>query len=342
MEFALSDYDRSLGCLIGLAVGDAMGMPTSHLTPAQIHERFGQIVSFQSPEPGHQFHDGLTAGQITDDTEQSLALARSFVRQKRVDPYDVVSELVAWAKRSEGRYASVLGPSTERAISLLNAGTPLHEAGRAGDTNGAAMRIAPLGIIHGVRGSSLNDVLNDVEQACLPTHGTDVAIASAAAVAWSIAVCFNGPSTAQNVLEEAIHAAKIGQTRGYPISAPSVCTRLEWIAEKTGQWGSAQEAISEIYDFFGAGVAAADSIPAAIGAFVVAKGDPRDTILFAANMGGDCDTVASMAGAIAGAFAGSLAIPDDWARDVQRINGLQLEDTAQALVNLAREWISGG
>ena len=109
---------------------------------------------------------------------------------------------------------------------------------------------------------------------------------------------------------------------------------------KLGQWTSPQEAISEIYDFFGAGVAAADSIPAAIGAFVVAKGDPRDTILYAANMGGDCDTVASMAGAIAGAFAGTLAIPGDWASDIQRINDLHLEDTAQALLNLAGEWNS--
>jgi ADP-ribosylglycohydrolase len=318
-----------------------MGMPTSHLTPAQIHEQFGQVVSFQPPQPGHQYHDGLAAGQITDDTEQSLALARSFIRLKHVDPHDIVSELMAWAKRSEGRYASILGPSTERAINLLNAGIPLHEAGKTGDTNGAAMRIAPLGIIHGVRGSSLDDLVRDVEQACLPTHGTNVAISSAAAVAWSIAVSFNDSNTVEDALEAAIQAAKSGQRRGNAVSAPSIAKRLEWIAEMISKWTSAQEAISEIYDFFGAGVAAADSIPAAIGAFVVARGDPKQTILFAANMGGDCDTVAAMAGAIAGAFAGSRAIPGDWAQDVQRINSLRLEDTAQALVSLAPEWNAG-
>ena len=339
MNSNISKFDRSLGCLVGLAVGDAMGMPTSHLTPVQIRQRFGHVESFQPPEPGHQFHDGLKAGEITDDTEQSLALARSFIRHSKVDPHDIVAELVAWAERSVGRYASVLGPSTERAINAINAGTPIIEAGKTGDTNGAAMRIAPLGIIHGARGSSLEELVDDVEQTCLPTHGTDIAISSATAVAWSIAVCFNNVVTVESVLKEAIRAAEIGLTRGNSVSGPSIPIRLRWIADNMPKWTSPDQGIADIYGFFGAGVAAADSIPAAIGAFVIAQGDPQKTILYSTNMGGDCDTVAAMAGAIAGAYSAPEAIPTVWFEEVQRINELQLEDVAKALVNVADHWV---
>lgn len=329
---------RALGALWGLAIGDAMGMPTSFLTPDEIREQFGEIVDFQPPLPGHRFHDGLGAGHITDDTEQSLGLARSFVRCGRVVPEDIVRELLDWAERVRGTYVSPLGPSTARALQQIVSGSPIATAGREGDTNGAAMRIAPLGILHGIRGSTLEAVIADVTLACLPTHGTDVAIASAAALAWAIASCFRGHLTVQEVLDSAREAAEHAQALGCHVPAPSIARRIEWIAQMWAHEPLPKLMVTDVYELIGTGVAAADSVPAAFGVFAAARGDPRAAILLASNMGGDCDTIAAMAGALAGAFQGIAAIPPQWVEEIARVNELDLDSVAQGLAQAAGTW----
>mgnify|MGYP001328268208 CR=1 FL=1 len=334
----ISAKERVLGSLAGLAIGDAMGMPTSFYTPEQIKQRFGKVETFLPPEPGHQYHDGLQAGNVTDDTEQSLAVMRSLSRQGRVDPNDIAQELMAWSQRVEGKYISPLGPSTKRAlVSILN-GTPVQEAGRAGDTNGAAMRIAPLGILHGLRGSSLDELVDDVELTCLPTHGTDVAISSAAAVAWAIAVCFQGAQDVELVLRAAAEAAAKGRERGEKVAAPSVSRRLEWMLESLPHAGSPEERAGAVYDFIGAGMAAAETVPASLGVFLIAQGNPHEAILLATNMGGDCDTTAAIAGAVAGAFAGNGAIPAEWVKFVEQVNDLDFEAIAAEVIATASAW----
>lgn len=332
------DESRTFGCLAGLAIGDAMGMPTSFLTPAQIQTRYGRITTFESPEPGHIYHDGLSAGEVTDDTEQALALVRSFLRHKRVDPYDIAAELVDWSRRVEGKYVSPLGPSTARALQAIMSGASVQEAGRTGDTNGAAMRIAPLGVIHGLRRSPLPEVVRDVALACMPTHGTNVAIASAAAVAWAIAVCYQGVTDPRDVLAAASKAAAEGLQHGVAVVAPSVSIRIDWSLRALAADEPPEAAVNRLYDMIGAGVAAAETVPVALGVFLAAKGDPATTIRLATNMGGDCDTIAAIAGAIAGAYAGIEAVPEEWVATVQDVNALNLRESAADLAAIAREW----
>ncbi len=334
----LSTDDRALGCLAGLAIGDAMGMPSSFLTPKQIRERFGHIDGFLPPEPGHIYHEGLRAGEVTDDTEQSLALLRSYVRKGRVDPTDVVSELLAWARRVEGKYASPLGPSTQRALDAVAAGVAVEVAGQTGDTNGAAMRIAPLGVLHGLLGSELDALTDDVELTCLPTHNTDVAISSAAAVAAAIAACFVEIPDVELILDAARKGARAGQQRGRQVVAPSVDARLRWVGENIRPGMSLDLAATLLYDFIGAGVAAAETVPMALGLFVAADGDPAVAIPLAVNAGGDCDTIAAIVGSLAGAFAGIQAIPAAWVETVERVNDLGLRAHADQLIDLAPRW----
>lgn len=66
---ALTRKERTLGCLWAMACGDALGVPSSFLTPEQIKSKYGWIDTFYPPEKGHIFHDGLLAGEYTDDTE---------------------------------------------------------------------------------------------------------------------------------------------------------------------------------------------------------------------------------------------------------------------------------
>ena len=87
---ALTRKERTLGCLWAMACGDALGVPSSFLTPEQIKSKYGWIDTFYPPEKGHIFHDGLLAGEYTDDTEQSMALMNAYIRDKKVVPMSVV------------------------------------------------------------------------------------------------------------------------------------------------------------------------------------------------------------------------------------------------------------
>src|SRR5690348_18040079 len=71
---------RALGALYGLALGDALGMPTQSLPRAEIVARYGALVGGFHPGPdGHPLAAGLPAGSVTDDTEQAVLLARLVV-----------------------------------------------------------------------------------------------------------------------------------------------------------------------------------------------------------------------------------------------------------------------
>src|SRR5579862_7976723 len=140
--------NRARGALYGLAIGDALGMPTQMLSRREIAERWGGMLrGFESAPPDHPIAAGLPAGAVTDDTEQAVLLGRLLL-SGRVDPRELADGLIAWERDMTARGSlDLLGPSTRRAIDAVLAGTPPEEAGRSGDTNGAAMRIAPVGIL---------------------------------------------------------------------------------------------------------------------------------------------------------------------------------------------------
>ncbi len=72
--------DRVHGCLAGVAVGDAMGMPASAFQPHEIVERYGRIEKLLDAPPGHPYHDGLKAGHITDDTELTMLVVEMLLQ----------------------------------------------------------------------------------------------------------------------------------------------------------------------------------------------------------------------------------------------------------------------
>src|SRR5215813_10992657 len=115
---------RALGALYGLAIGDALG------------------GGFHAGPPGHPLAAGLPAGSVTDDTEQAVLLARLVVAGGgEVDAGDLARDLLAWEESMRARGTlDLLGPSTRQALGALAGGADVAEAGRAGLTNGAAMR----------------------------------------------------------------------------------------------------------------------------------------------------------------------------------------------------------
>lgn len=338
----MTDFESVAGSLYGMATGDALGVPSSFMTQAYVKKTWGWIDTFYPPEKGHIYHDGLKAGEYTDDTEQALALLNSFIRNKSVVPLDVVEEILAWADRVRDKYASPLGPSTERALKAIRGGADIAVSGRYGNTNGSAMRISPVGMIHGLRGSSCGELIRDVYLTCMPTHNTTVCVSAAAAVAWGVALCVRGERDVGRIVSGTMEAAEAAKDLGYSIVSPSIARRIGLVYELVLKYeNDPAKCMAELYDLFGGGDLAAESVPVSIGLFALGKGDVKAVNEYCVNFGGDCDTNAAMAGAMAGACSGLAGVPEAWRETIRRVNRVDLEDYARKLIDLVPAWEVG-
>ena len=171
-----------------MALGDALGMPSQTLTRAQIAAAYGRIKGFVAPIADHPVSHGLQAAMVTDDTEQTLLLARRLIADREgFDGLAWARALLDWEADVRKRgLRDLLGPSSKAALEALMAGVPATETGRNGTTNGAAMRIVPVGISTPPHDAAR--LVDRVAEACQVTHSTGEAIAAAAAVAMVVSL----------------------------------------------------------------------------------------------------------------------------------------------------------
>lgn len=324
------ESDRALGALLGLAIGDAMGMPSQTLPRERILAVYGKIADFVAPAPDHPVSAGLSAGAITDDTEQCLLLARHIIeRRGGFDESVWANELLAWERETHARGVNdLLGPSTKRAIEALQSGTLAEDAGRYGTTNGAAMRIAPVGIATPVQ--PLEAFLDRVAATCRLTHNTPEAIGAAAAVAAVVSLGVDGANLAE-ALPMAIEAARGGERRGGAGRAFSLAARIERALALADAHGANPDYVA---DEVGVSVAAVESVPMAFAVARLADGDAWRAAVLAANIGDDTDTIGAIAAGMCGACRGASALPADKARKVVEINRLDLRPLADRLLDL--------
>ena len=319
-SFPLSDpRERALATLHGLAVGDALGMPSQLMSRAEIESRWGRIAGFEAGPGDHPIAADLPAGSITDDTEQALLLAELLVESGgTLDPEVWARRLVSWEDEMRARGSlDLLGPSTKSAIAAVLAGTPATEAGRFGTTNGAAMRIAAVGIA--VRPDNLDVLVDRVTAACLVSHNTGVAIAGASAVAAAISAGVAG-ATLEEAIDLAIEAAFRGATRGHWIAGADIATRIEFVVGD-----GAEYAVDDLVELIGTSLASQESVPMAFALAARSDGDAWEAALGAANSGGDTDTIGAIAAAICGAVGGADAVPASAVAAVTAANPTLLE-----------------
>lgn len=324
--------DRAIGALAGVAIGDAMGMPTQTLSREAIMATYGTIVDFTDAVTGHPVSGGLKAGTITDDTEQSLLLAHHFIeRQGRMDQQAWAKELLAWERDTRARGVNdLLGPSTKRAIEALIHGTPVTQTGRFGTTNGAAMRIVPVGIA--TAPEPLSALVDAVAESCRLTHNTAEAIGSAAAVAAVVSAGIDGAAFEQS-LALALAAAAEGEKRGTPSDSGSIADCIAKALALSGQRRTL-DAAAAIADAVGTSVAANQSVPMAFAITRLAKGDPWQAALVSSMIGDDTDTIGAISCGMAGACAGLSRIPTDKWQRVCTVNALDVEPIADALLGI--------
>jgi ADP-ribosylglycohydrolase len=332
--------DRALGALSGLALGDALGMPTQSMSRELIAARYGPITTLLDGAPDQPIAPGHPAGSITDDTEQALLLAQLLIEGAgRVDPMMFAEALELWEEDMVRRGSvDLLGPSTKRAIERLRAGESPEQAGRDGTTNGAAMRIAPVGIA--VPATDPAGLLDLVVQASRVTHNTGLGLAAAAAVAAAVSAGVGGADL-PDALDEAERAAEAGGRLGHWTAGGSIAARIRW-ARRWVRGMSRARLADAVADVIGTSVASQESV---VAAFALAEGlgaDPAEALRTAAGLGGDTDTMAAICGAILGARHGMAGLPADLLARVCQVNSLDLAPVVDGLLKLRTTHHSGG
>jgi ADP-ribosylglycohydrolase len=322
---------RALAAFQGLALGDALGMPTQSMSRAEILADYGPITGFVDAGPHQRIAAGLPAGSVTDDTEQALLLAELLIEGGgTVAPRALADRLLSWERRMRDRGSlDLLGPSTSAALARLATGVPPEEAGRNGSTNGAAMRITPVGIA--ADAADLASFVDLVARTSAPTHNTGIGIAAAAAVGAAVSAGVGGASLPEAV-EVAVAAADEGGRRGHWVAGGSVAARLRWAVPYLAGLGThaRDRALAEV---IGTSVAAQESVVAALALAALGE-DPWTTLCRAASLGGDTDTIAAMAGAVLGATHGAAAWPGAATATVERVNALDLAPVVGRLLDL--------
>ena len=313
--------DRALGALVGGAFGDALGMPTQLLSPSEILQVYGYVENFVAPTDDHPVSQGLPAGAITDDTEQTLLLGHCLLKSPQAfDHAGWIEALVAWEDEVRARGGlDLLGPSTKRAIEAIRNGVSAADAGASGDTNGAAMRIAPVGII--CPAEPLEGLIDRVADSCRATHNTSVAISAAAAVAAAISSGLSGRSW-EAASRLALEAAERAAGQGNWIAGADIASRIRWARELIAG-RSEDDAVAAVVELVGTSVASQESVPAAFAVVDIARGDPWEAAVISANLGGDTDTIGAIAAGMAGACTGLSALPED---KIAKLKGFDLDE----------------
>ena len=199
--------------------------------------------------------------------------------------------------------------------------------GAHGDTNGAAMRIAPVGIMMPV--TPLGALVAKVAETCRATHNTSIAIAAAAAVAAAVSHGVDGGDW-REAAKLGVAAARLGASEGNWTVGADVAARIEWACALV-RGEAASEAISLIVNLVGTSVASQESVPAAFAVVEVAGGDPWQAAVISANLGGDTDTIGAIAAGMAGACAGMASLPQE---HVARLRGIDLNEVRALAADL--------
>ncbi|MBL8205716.1 MAG: ADP-ribosylglycohydrolase family protein [Blastocatellia bacterium] len=268
--------DRILGCILGGAIGDAFG------------------GAYENQTPPIDFTKAL-AWRLSDDTQLTLATCEAIIKKGGdLEPAIVAARFAAW--HCAGRVTG-MGASTLKALNELVAGGHWALVGRKGDRaagNGSAMRIAPLAFFLDPKDSTAKQTIRDVSRI---THHHEEAYAGALAIVAAIRAAFDGSWTnGPDLLQLVITILPDTSVRDRLIALANLNLPIAEVAQRFGNSGYVIE-----------------SVPLAIyGAQQIATLGFATLLHELIAAGGDADTIASMAGQIAGTLLGQQGLPSEW------------------------------
>ena len=351
---------KAIGSLSGAAVGDALGGAAEGNPSEVIRQRYGGYIDgivgpfyedWRTARPIAPYHKG--DGHVTDDTLMTMALVDVYSTvQDHLDAYSIAEHLVPlligekrWIPEfeSEGLLLHRIFLAEKWIVTRLHYGhVDPREAGVGNIVNcGAAMYAAPIGIANaGSSGTAYAEAI-DVAGAHQSSYGREAAGVFAAAVAEAM----TPGATVNSVIGSVLRLAKDG-------TADAIDSVVE-VASRHSDW---REAIPELrkavapFDTVGENyrspardarrpsrTMSIEELPIALGFLVVTDGDYRDAVLGSVNYGRDSDSIASMAGAIAGALGGADSVPTEWSTTVGENSRLDLVSPGLRMAETARQ-----
>lgn len=351
---------RITGALVGAAVGDALGGPVEGYTPEQIMDRHGGRVSgivgpwnedWRTARPLAPYHKG--DGHVTDDTLLTHALVRVYdAVRDHLDAYAVADHLVPdlistprWIPELEAEALPLqrIFLAEKWLVARIHYGhVDPREAGAGNIVNcGAAMYMAPVGLVNAANPAAAYAEAVDVAGAHQSSYGREAAGVLAAAVA---AACVPG-ATPTSVVDACLALAKDG-TRA---AIEAVCEVAAGYQDFEPALRPLREAVAP-FDTVGPDYRAPslgarrpsrlhsiEELPVALGMLLIGDGDYRRTVLGSVNYGRDCDSIATMSGAVAGALCGGATIPPEWSKRVAEASRLDLYGPGRTLTEVAYE-----
>jgi ADP-ribosylglycohydrolase len=330
-------YEAIYGCLLGGAIGDAMGGATEMMSYRHIEEVFGTVETLlaRGPDPRTaRFEPGAPAGQVTDDTRLRNLLCSAIIRARGRITADEWAE--TWLDEMEGWFFT---PVVNAYHKVFMQETRPREAGRGCmGSNSTAMSIAPVGLVNAC----------DPRQAALDAYSVagliheGYARDAACAVAAAVAEAVRAEATIDSIIRSACAFLPTGNEIGTRIDAGVRLARsaggydafrkmfydtmlLPW--PQKGLLGSKPP--EGFYDT----AEPRETVPAVFGLLVLAEGRFREGVVYATNFGRDADTIASIIGSIAGAFEGARAIPADWIDQIHASNLVSQRTLAEGILD---------
>jgi ADP-ribosyl-[dinitrogen reductase] hydrolase len=300
------DINRFRGCLLGLAVGDAVG------TTVEFKPR-GSFPPLTNMVGGGPF--GLEAGQWTDDTSMALCLATSLIEKKSFDPTDQMDRYWNWYQNgylSSTGFCFDIGTTVSDAlIRYTRTGNPFSGSESPNSAgNGSLMRLAPIPVLYF---PDLEKVIHYAKESSRTTHGALECI------------------EACQLFAEMIHLALSGQDKDEILFG----TKFNASAQKIVAIADGSYTSKSITQIRGTGYVV-ECLEAALWCFHYTNSF-EDAILQAANLGDDADTTAAVCGQIAGAFYGEANIPGTWLNKLYMRN--EIADLANRLLELSKDML---
>lgn len=310
-------YSHILGCLLGTAVGDAVGLRREGLTPRRAQRIYGSGVS---PRLVAGF------GMCSDDTEHTLMVARSLAIANR-DPVSFERLLAGHLKCWVLAAPAGVGLATLRACVRLLIGFGPSRSGVFSAGNGPAMRSA----LFGVASNSDAECEDFVRRSTRLTHtdpkAKEGALVVARAAGLSVKTTGIRPDQFLRLEAERLSGAELGERLGAAHRCLEEGLSPAQFAKTQGWSRGVSGYINE-------------TVPAALYCWAASPDDYRQSVTNAVLLGGDTDSVAAITGAIAGANLGEAAVPREWVAGLTEWprNVAWIERTAKALAdNLAGE-----
>ena len=288
MDQKLSKF---IGCMIGTAVGDSLGAR---------REGSSSIAEIADLAP-----------RYTDDTALTIAVAESLVEQRDFHYWHMADRFLKHHEQEPWRR---YGHTISRVFRLMRHGQlgfgmidrNLYPEGSFG--NGAAMRVAPVGLLY----HDDPRMLRDVAYNCAGiTHSHELGLEGAALQACAVALAVLADPQDIKQTEFLGTLRMFAKPGPYQEKLKTVIRLLELGAEK-----------EEVVARLGTGGSALESVPTAIYAFL-ANRSFKAALIYAVSLGGDADTIGAMTGAIAGACYGIGGIPSQWRETVENRDGIE-------------------